>query len=432
MAQPVVDKKGDNFYPLDNAAIIFSHTTSKTAPIMFRIEAKITENVHLQSLQRALETIMPRYALYNVDLRLGFFWYYLNPLQRTPEVIADSRTPMEFLNIYKKNRFLFRVRAFRNTIACEFHHVLTDGSGALTFLKSLLLEYFKERGILVKDPLDIITVDTETCKEEIEDAYARYFKKGIPLPEKEKKVFHLPGKKLPNNLSRIIHGVVPVAEVLAEAKKLNLTVNEYLATIYFMALQEVYEKLPKKKKRCAKKFLSLQIPVSLRKMYPSKTLRNFFLTIAPFLDLRLGHYTFEEVAMRVYVCAKTEATDKAMYRQLSRNVGGEVNFFTRIFPLFIKAIVLNIVSALLGDSNYSGSISNLGLVKLPSELEELVCSFNFIPVKSAQFKASLGVISYKKDLHITFNSILQNTAIESAFFKQLISRGIKVTLESNI
>jgi len=432
MAQPVVDKKGDNFYPLDNAAIIFSQTTSKNAPIMFRIEAKITEHVHLQSLQKALETIMPRYALYNVDLRLGFFWYYLNPLQKTPEVIADSRTPMEFLNIYKRNRFLFRVRAFRNTIACEFHHVLTDGSGALMFLKSLLLAYYKERGITVDDPLDIITIDTEACKEEIEDAYARYFKKGIPLPEKVKKVFQLTGEKLPNNLSRIIHGVAPIDAVLIEAKKLNLTVNEYLATIYFMALQEVYEKLPKRKQRGAKKFLSLQIPVSLRKMYPSKTLRNFFLTIAPVLDLRLGHYTFEEVAMRVYACTKTDATDKAMYKQLSRNVGGEVNFFARIFPLFIKGIVLNIISNILGNSTYSGSISNLGLVKLPIELEGLVSSFNFLPVKSPEFKASLGVISYKKDLHMSFNSILRNTDIESAFFKQLISRGIKVTLESNI
>jgi len=432
MGHPIIDTKGETYFPLDNAAIIFSHITNKKYPMLFRVQVKLKENINLKCLQNALELIILRYPLFQVTMRTGFFWYYLDPTDKKPEVVADSKIPIEYLNIHKRNRFLFRVRAFRNVVACEFHHVLTDGSGALSFLKSLILEYYKQLGLIIADPLDIITVDTKVDPEEMEDSYIKYFKKGIPKPEAEKKAFHLPGMIFPFFQIRITHGIVSVDKILIESRKLNLSINEYLTTIYLAALQEIFEKMSLIKKRHARKNIAIVIPVSLRKMYPSKTLRNFFLTVAPSIDLRLGHYEFEEIAMRVYHFTRLEATEKAMYRQLSRNVGGELNFLARLAPVPLKTVSLRIVAEVLGDSAYSGAISNLGQVKLPEELIDKVESFDFIPAKNNVFKAHVGVISYKNDLHITFTSLLKNADIEREFFKQLTQRGVPVKIESNL
>ena len=56
------------------------------------------------------------------------------------------------------------------------------------------------------------------------------------------------------------------------------------------------EKVPSPRRR---KYVKLLIPVNLRKIFPSKSLRNFVLYVNPELDPRLGDYTFEEMEKMV-------------------------------------------------------------------------------------------------------------------------------------
>ena len=69
--------------------------------------------------------------------------------------MSDTKYPQEKLPITKKGTFPFRVRAFQNRIAVEFHHSLTDGTGAITFLRALVGEYLRLQGYKVEDWLDI-------------------------------------------------------------------------------------------------------------------------------------------------------------------------------------------------------------------------------------------------------------------------------------
>ena len=39
----------------------------------------------------------------------------------------------------------FRVLVYKNRVAVEFFHALTDGTGALVFVKTLLAEYLSEK-----------------------------------------------------------------------------------------------------------------------------------------------------------------------------------------------------------------------------------------------------------------------------------------------
>ena len=117
------------------------------------------------------------------------------------------------------------------------------------------------------------------------------------------------------------------------AREKNVSLTEYLIAVYMYALQEVYYELPEKIKRKCYKTVRIEVPVNLRKMYPSKTMRNFTLYVLPEIELRQKGYTFDELIRVVYYQMKLETGTRRIDKIISRNVGGEKNPFVRGVPL---------------------------------------------------------------------------------------------------
>ncbi|HEQ71193.1 MAG TPA: alcohol acetyltransferase, partial [Spirochaetia bacterium] len=134
------------WYRLDNAATLFSLITSPSNTCLFRIEAELKRPVVLKNLQRALDNIIERFPYYRVHLVPGLFWHFWNTSGAKPLVIADTNDNCEVMPVTKPGIFPFRVRAFRNRVAMEFHHSLTDGTGGMIFVKALLAEYLALSG----------------------------------------------------------------------------------------------------------------------------------------------------------------------------------------------------------------------------------------------------------------------------------------------
>jgi hypothetical protein len=330
---------------------------------------------------------------------------------------------------------MIRVCVKGGRITGEFHHVLTDGTGAMAFMKALVVEYLRNIGIgpeLGQDTLgDIKRPGQSVDPEEEEDAYQRYFKPQASLPDKSQKSFLIPGLRFESGAYRQTVGMVDVSQILGLAKAKKVSVTEYLASVHLFTLQGLYESLSPAKRRSARPYLSIQIPINLRSICPSKTLRNFFLFAAPSIDLRLGHWSFDEILYRVHHQLRLGMGEKELLRQLKRNVGGERNPLGRPVLLPIKTLVLRIINQLIGISAYSGSISNLGIVDLPLPFAAEVRRFGFLPARSKTTGANVGVMTWKDELYIFIGSMVARTEFERVFFQTLVSHGCRVTVESN-
>lgn len=423
----------DRFYVLDNSAVFTAAIAGASGPFVFRLSCELDESIRLAELSQALERLRPRFPFLFVAMGHGVFWHYLDPIADPPRVERERAYPAASIR-YRRGRALVRVIAYGRRIACEFHHAVTDGMGGMAFLRSLTVEYLQLVGIGTDAPpeafSDIPRPGDPEDPEEEEDAYDRYFKKEAPLPDAIPRAFLMPGKRRTRQYYHTV-GRIPLAAALSAAKGRSATLTELLTAVHIAALQDLFHSMPPRSRRRARKTITVQVPVNLRRIYPSRTLRNFFLFAAPSIDLRLGFWTFDEILRRVHHSLRLGLEPKELLRQLRRNVGGERNPLSRAVFLPLKAAVLRIVNSLIGVGSYSGSISNLGAVSLPEPFASRVSLFGFLPARSRVPGATVGVLSWKDEVHIGIGSLVAAPDFERAFFTRLVSLGIPVVIESN-
>ena len=123
---------------------------------------------------------------------------------------------------------------------------------------------------------------------------------------------------------------------------------------------------------------------------------------------------------------------KQISRFLSSNVSYEKLLIIRIMPLFIKKMVTSAIYKSLASKRWTGMVTNLGLVTLPGEMEDMVDSFELIPTPPNQkVKVRLRLLSYKDKLRICFCNITQSTELERYIFRHLSDAGIHVKILNN-
>ena len=126
---------------LDNAALIFPAVRRRRWVNAFRVSATLSEPVDPAVLQQAVEDLMPRFPSMYVRLRTGVFWYYLEELDMPPKVREDFAYPLTLMQDKELRTCCLRVMYFRDRIAVEFFHSLTDGNGGMIYLKTLTARY---------------------------------------------------------------------------------------------------------------------------------------------------------------------------------------------------------------------------------------------------------------------------------------------------
>jgi hypothetical protein len=419
-------RAGDGFFPLDNSAVFIASVTGKSNTYVYRLSCELEEAIFLPDLEASFDAVLRRFPAFRTELRPGFFWYYLEPLRIPARLTADSRFPAEYHRLYRWGRYLFRVRVYSSRISCEFHHALTDGAGALEFMKALVADYLSRRGLACDDWGGILRAGSMGGDGEYEDAYARIVKKGLPPVPTRIRAFNLPGRRYRGMAYRSTTGTASVEEALRIARGKGASLTELLAACHLYALQAVAEGA-----NAAKRPICVQVPVNLRKHYPSSTLRNFFLCVSVDIDPRLGHYELDEILQRVRCQMGLNLTTKEMDRQILRNVWGETHLVSRAVPLPIKNAVLRLVSRAAA-RRYSGSISNLGPVKMPEAFSDRIKRFDILPSRNAITGANIVVVSWRDRLSITVGSLIMERDFEREFFRSIVASGISLTIDSNM
>lgn len=417
--------QGDFWLRLDNAAKIYPAVQSAELTAVFRLSAVLKDRVRIGPFLHAIKLVEGRFPYYRMTLRKGFFWYYLQYTDGPLKVRPDRGTPCRS---FEKHEMLFRILVRGRGISIEFSHVLADGAGAFEFLKSLLITYFEACDITVDASGITFHRPGETpSPEEYEDGFSKYVQIDLPAPLKIARSFHLPFKLRPTPRFRVMSFLLRISEVSAAAKKYRVTITVYLVAVYLFALQRLYNALASSGRRAGRKIFRIQVPINLRRMYPSKTMRNFSLFVRPEIDLRLGQYTFEEIVKTVHHHMELETDKKLINKIMSRNVGAERNIFLRNTPLFIKSLILYFTYRIAGTSRYSGVMTNMGKASLGPTAEKLIDYFMFIPPPpNKALKVNCGVIGFGDNLVMSFGNITKSVELEKEFVGVLVARGLHV------
>lgn len=413
------------WFPLDNAGIFYPSIVSDRITTVFRLSVTISHPIKIEKLQIALDKTLKEYPQFDVHCRKGFFWFYFEENKKRLMVTQDSLYPCRKIPIKRRGVHPIQVKAFHNRIALEVSHSATDGTGALAILQYLVHQYFIELGYNIEHPIR----DIERKKEELEDSFKKYFKPLIPPPRKSDKAFHVPWKPELRDVYNIITGEASASKIKEVAKSYGVSITVYLLTVLGFSLQEVYLSLSPRRRRKYSKPFRLMVPINLRKMFPSKTLRNFFLSVEPSFDPELGEFTFDEILKIIHHFMQVEINDKYISRQISRNIRGQME--GKLFPLFIKTILLKSLYTKMGESKYSTSISNMGIVTFDDSITDQITNMEFVPPPSALCKIKVGVVTCNYKMTICFGSTVKETMLERLFFSRLVKDGIPIKIETN-
>ena len=422
-------KKNKQFYrtarwdKLDNTANLFPVIATKTSSNVFRISVELTQMVQPELLQKALNQVLPYFDMMRVRMKDGFFWYYFeeNP-NPAPDVVAEEDLPCRFINPLLNREYLFRVLYYENRISLEVFHVLTDGNGALLFLKEILYQYLR----MVHPQLAPSTMHLqEETSVNREDSYVKNYKKPAKSIYKTQKALVLKGETFPKGSFGIVHGFLHLPDVKRVAKSYGVTINQYLLGVLAWSVYTDYLG----RKTCTQPF-SVCVPVNLRPYFDSITTKNFFATVSATFVADREDYSFEEVLAQVTESLEQQISKENLEQILAYNVANEKNKLIRMVPLFIKNMVMRSVYKKNAGAN-SGCVTNLGAIHIAQPYDAYVERVHVLLSMSPKQNLKAGVISYKDTLAFTFSSILRDTGIQKTFFRTLSEAGIAVSVKSN-
>ena len=419
--------KGPEWYRLDNSAKIYPAAASRSWAAVFRVSVTLREPVIPEILQTALEDTVERIPTFRLSLHKGVFWYYLDTNENPPRVERDVSNPCKKIDKRENNGYCFRVRYYRCRIAVELFHSIADGTGAMIFLKTLAARYLQLQGIDIPAVEGVLDCQEEPKPEELEDSHAKYARFRHIESRRESKAYHPRMTRKPIPDVNLITGIMPVEQVHARAKALGVTINEYLAGTLCYAFYQQQKREGGRRQYPVK----VSIPVNMRAFYPSQTVRNFALFVNPGVDPAYGEYTFEEIVLHIHHFMRLRLNEKYLNAVLSANVGNEKNLAMRAAPLFLKNFAMGLAYRLYGESRYSIGFSNLGVMKVPGEMDPYVERFDFYMGPPRYNTHGSAAVSFHDKLYFTFIGAVEETDIERLFFTELVKRGIHVLVESN-
>lgn len=416
---------------LDNSAKIYPMLVNKKSQNIFRLSVTLKEKVDKNILLDALKMTIERFPVYKVRLMKGAFWYYLD--DNHAKIKVYPLDPLSFRKITDKScgGYCFRVSYFDTQIVCDFFHAICDATGAAEFVKSLVYTYLNLTSKQVYSDQKVLTVGSPVMREELEDSFLANYKK-IPMKDLKvkdmqgKNAYHIKGILFDNVGNGIIHMYCDVKEVLDICHAKGCTMTEYLGALFMMA---IYESQIKGKEENANN-IQLFVPINLRKIFGSKTLRNFS------LFSRIGCNPYEDMEMDKLIKImhdnlKRDMDKDVLKDKISTTVWAEKFFLVRFVPLFVKRFFFNFSNYFFGKKKKTATLSNFGVLDIPDSMKKHVESVSFAISSNATTPLSLSIISCNGKLCITFTRRITDTQIEKNFASYLTKDGVNLTVTSN-
>ena len=415
-----------DWFKLDNAAKIFPGQNSRAWSNVFRLSVQLKQKIDPEILAEALKATLKRIPSFDVRIRRGLFWYYFEKNPNEPTVLPDIKNPCYRIKFRENDGFLFRVFYRDNRISVDVYHALCDGYGASVFIFTLVGEYLRLTGEEVTYNQFVLDVKDSPRSSEVEDSYSRYADSKVPYDRKDKWVYHAKGTKMPMHITNFTVGCMSFKELYAVAKSYGATVTEFLVALL---IDIHYRKQLAENKN--QREICAQIPVNLRKAFPSETLRNFVLCLRVKLNPNLGEYTFEEIVRSVSLQLRLANDPKLINSLMTQNMKLERNPVTKHLPLLLKDMGVAIGFLITAEQTTSTLISNLGAIKLPESVEKHIEKAVLFTGPGKVNGARCGVMSIGDKFTFSFSNCYKESDIEREFYTRLVKMGVHVKIESN-
>ena len=416
------------WFRLDNAALIFPAVMRRGWNNAFRLSVTLTDEIDPDCLERAAGDLRPRFPTFFVRLKTGFFWYYLEETDGPIPIQREYAYPLTRMSRRELRSSCVRILWFQDRIAVEFFHSVTDGTGGMIFLQNLTARYLELKyGAEIPGEMSILNLKDSPRENEIRDCFlvcsGRY-----AAGRREENAYRLRGEPEPDRFRHLTTGIVSTPELLRAAHGYGVSVSVFLASVMAWAVmgKQRYER-PEKRLKPVK----ITIPVNLRKVFGTDTLRNFALTVNIGVDPKFGEYSFEQLCASMAHQLALETVPQKMAGRIAANVNPQQNALVRIMPLPVKNLVMRGVYAASGECKGCLNVSNLGQVNVPAAMERYIRRFEFIIGVQYSYPNNCSVVSYGGRTFISMIRSTKDSELERRFFSGLVERGVAVEIESN-
>lgn len=410
---------------LDNAGKIFPGQNMKRWSNIFRLSVHLKEKIDPEILKSALENTLKRIPSFKTKMRKGFFWNYLEENEMECPISPDISNHCYRVKFKENNGYLFRVYYHEKCISVDIYHSLCDGYGAAVFISTLTGEYLRLKGCEVSCNQFVLDISENVKKEELEDSYLKYADSKDKYVTPEKRVYHKRGTKMPLHFANYTACTMPLEKIRMSSRKYGVTITEFLAAVL---LDIHYKKQLAEGK--TDKHVSVQVPVNLRKGFPSRTLKNFVLCLVAQINPKEKVYTFEEILKNISHQLKSQNTSKFLNSLMTRNVNLERRV-VKYIPLAIKNFFVGIGFRINAEYSTSVLFSNLGIINLPEDMRKYVDKFVLFTGPGIVNGARCGAVTYGDNMVITFSNCYKEHDIERDFLLRLSELGIPVKVATN-
>ena len=403
----------DNWYKVDNVAKVFLATVKKRDTRTLRVSCTLNEEIDPQTLQEAVLSAIQERPQFQVRIRRGVFWHYMEDTDIQPQVVQEQGRVCPLLYTPGRSMLHYQVSYHNNRINLDLFHAISDGTGALEFLNIIVLDYLKIR---YPGKYEDVNVHSGASEDDLnEDSYKQFFGgmelKGSGL----KKAYHPGGLLLPYDQLQFFEVHMPTADIRPLAKDLGVSLTSYIGAELMLAIRD---DMPPRRNKMP---VTVSLPVNLRNYYPSYTSRNFF------NNVNVSHVftediSFEDLAKEFDATLKANLTEENIKKQMDNFETMEYVAPVRAVPLFIKQWVVR-YGAKKSDEKVSVVLSNLGVQKPPQEMNDRLKHYSAFCSSDNLFVA---MISYDGDMVLGITSPYSNTRVIKTLIRDLSQKGIGI------
>ena len=405
---------------LDNAANIYPASMSKEYCSLYRLLITMTENIDVTILQTALTKVAERIPTFRCTLKAGAFWWYLDRCEAEP--LVRPLKPLKSFRFKEQDGLLYRVSVTGKELSLDVFHALADGNGAMVFLMTLAGEYIHQRygttiqyNSLVLDPKD------RPAYAEVEDSFKTVFSGRRGQLEKNVDAYHIRGTVMPFGTVKDLRVDIQADAVRQVGKRYDCTVTELLTATMLYALQQEHRMDDSKKKRSV---LKVSVPVNLRPLYHSRTVRNFSSYVNLGVDVKDGYLTFDQMVEAVKAQKAHDLKNENLEPKIAANVELEEMLVVRMLPLIFKHPIIDVINLLHGDRFCSQTLSNIGNLNVSKALLPYIQCVDFALGRQRGNSGAVSCVSYNGRLCLHMTRKIYSDRFEQAFLYQLQRLGL--------
>jgi len=406
-----------NLLKSDSAGLIYPYVKSKDRASVFRMEAELDSDINVELLEKAVADISKRFPTFFVKLVVENRMYMLGKVDEHNIVCEEKDnicTTFDF-----DNQIPLRITVYKNRVGMEIFHMIADGHGALVFFKSLLSHYCKLSGDGGEYDDETLDPTEKPDLEEEKDSFLDISKDG------KKKVSRFGSyayQYCPNEPFTNLNATqlkLNSDELKVLAKKYNTTVGIFLISVYMYAFYCL-------KSRKSKRPIKISVPADLRRLFPSKTLRNFSLYAIVGISPRKCKWTLEKIIEAVSVQLPKQLDKQNMLNMAYTNVSSSNTKFFELLPMWVKKLALRFGFDYLGEKLFTSAFSNLGVVKLPDNLKRHIKEIRWFIGEAVVNQINVTAISFDGNTNLIFTSRVENDELQRTFASILRDSGVEV------